>query len=84
MVIFELKAAKFIFMLNFIMAKMNNLFDRQNPQPTQKTSNESQLSQTEIEILLSILKDASFKIKDIEILYKTLIKLQTQHQELKK
>lgn len=66
------------------MIIMNNLFDRANKQPAKTTSGESQLSLTEIEVLMNILRDSTFKVKDIEILYKTLIKLQKQHEELAK
>ena len=66
------------------MIVMHNLFEKANKQPVKVTSNPTQLSLTEIEVILNILKDSSFKIRDIEILYKALIKLQEQHQELSK
>lgn len=58
---------------------MHNLIKRSD-----KIIESIQLTSTEIEVLLSILKESTFKIRDIEPLYRILIKLQEQHQSLNK
>lgn len=82
MEISELKPVMFSFMLNFL-EKMNNLIEAKT-QIKSKTENRFQLTQTEIEIILNILKEGSFPVKNIEELYRALIKLQEQHKLLNK
>ncbi len=67
----------FTYMLNFL-GHMNNLLDKKS----NKIQKDFSLSAAEIEILLGILKDATCKIRDIEPLYRVLIKLQEQHKHL--
>lgn len=47
-----------------------------------KTTNinlkESELSLDEITFLLTAIKDSTFKVSDVELVYNTIIKLQTQ------
>ena len=45
-----------------------------------ESSNQYHLTYQEIEILLNILKESTLKVKDIEPMYKILIKLQEQHK----
>lgn len=60
---------------------MHNLFGKtsSNKEPKQ-TQSEFDLSASEIEVILNLLRDCNFKIKDIEFLYHALWKLQKQHE----
>ena len=62
---------KFIFMLKkiFKMIKIKNELNDQN-----------KLTKEEILTILNILKESKFPVKDIEHLYKALIKLQEQYK----
>lgn len=62
---------------------MNNIAERTKVQP-KSNIDQLQLSKSEIEVVLSILKEGSFPVKNIEELYKALIKLQEQHKQLNK
>ena len=55
---------------------------RSNSQPQETQSN--QLSQQEIEVLLSMIKRTTFLGEDIEPLYNLVIKLQNQYTEQSK
>lgn len=44
----------------------------------QQTSNENDLGLEEITFLLSAIKDSTFKVSDVELVYNTIIKLQSQ------
>ena len=58
---------------------MNNL-TQTKLQVKEKTNDQFQLNKAEIEIILNILKEGQFPVKNIEDLYKALIKLQEQHK----
>lgn len=47
---------------------------KQLPQPT----NQFDLSQNEIELVLRLLQQTTFPVKDIEVLYMAILKLQDQ------
>jgi hypothetical protein len=53
-----------------------NIFNK----PPAKIQDDQQLTSDEIELVLKILGDTMFPVKQIEILYKALWKLQMQHQ----
>ena len=53
-----------------------------NPQPQEVPSN--QLSQQEIEVLLSMIKRTTFLGEDLEPLYNLVVKLQNQYTEQSK
>jgi hypothetical protein len=55
---------------------------RSNSQPQEQTTN--QLSQQEIEVLLSMIKRTTFLGEDLEPLYNLVIKLQNQYTEQSK
>ncbi len=55
---------------------------RSNFQPQEQTTN--QLSQQEIEVLLSMIKRTTFLGEDLEPLYNLVIKLQNQYTEQSK
>ena len=55
---------------------------RPNPQPQEVPSN--QLSQQEIEVLLSMIKRTTFLGEDLEPLYNLVVKLQNQYTEQSK
>ena len=44
----------------------------------EQTSNENDLGLEEITFLLSAIKDSTFKVSDVELVYNTIIKLQSQ------
>jgi hypothetical protein len=46
---------------------------------TNKTQNESSLNKEELELILTLIKNSSFKGKDVEILYNLIYKLQQQY-----
>jgi hypothetical protein len=46
---------------------------------TNKTQNESSLNKEELELILTLIKNSSFKGKDVEILYNLVYKLQQQY-----
>ena len=43
-----------------------------------------QLNAQELEFLLSLIKQTSFKVEAVEIIYNTALKLQNQYSKLKK
>jgi hypothetical protein len=64
---------------------MHNLFspkkqEKQNPLPVR---NDLDLTAQEIEVILSLLKECTFKVKDIDFLYVALYKLTEQHKQKK-
>lgn len=68
-------------MIKLIKIMMNNLNQKVKPQ-LESNLNQFQLTKHEIEIVLNILKEGSFPVKNIEDLYRALIKLQEQHKNL--
>jgi hypothetical protein len=44
-----------------------------------KAQNESSLNKEELELILTLIKDSSFKGKDVETLYNSVYKLQQQY-----
>jgi hypothetical protein len=44
-----------------------------------KAQNESSLNKEELELILTLIKNSSFKGKDVEILYNLVYKLQQQY-----
>ena len=58
-----------------------SILDRITPKPAQPELSPNQLSQQEIEVLLSMIKRTSFLGEDIEPLYSLIIKLQNQYIE---
>ena len=89
MVIYMLKQiqAIFLFTLNkikkIVMGFTANHFEGQTPTNTNPLS-PTQLTVTEIEVLLSMIKRTTFLGEDIEPLYNLIIKLQNQHIEQSK
>ena len=75
---------KFGFMRKFLYNKVMALIDKirqQNIESSQSTERDDfSLSKQEIELLLTIIRDASFKGEYIEPLYALVYKLQQQHQ----
>jgi len=53
---------------------------QQKPKPTPPDNLEKQ----EIEFILNTIKDSNFKGEDLDILYKTVVKLQNQYVNLDK
>jgi hypothetical protein len=70
------------------MSILDKLRTKSQPTPQEevemevKTTNinlkESDLSLDEITFLLTAIKDSTFKVSDVELVYNTIIKLQTQ------
>lgn len=58
-----------------ILSKIN-----QEPSTDSTPKDNSQLNKAELEFLLSLLKEATFKGEHIEPLYHLIIKLQDQHK----
>jgi hypothetical protein len=61
-----------------------SILDRISPKPSQPELPPNQLSQQEIEVLLSMIKRTTFLGEDIEPLYTLIIKLQNQYLEQSK
>ncbi len=61
-----------------------SILDRISPKPSQTELPPNQLSQQEIEVLLSMIKRTTFLGEDIEPLYTLIIKLQNQYLEQSK
>lgn len=61
-----------------------SILDRISPKPSQTELPANQLSQQEIEVLLSMIKRTTFLGEDIEPLYTLIIKLQNQYLEQNK
>lgn len=72
-----MKAEKYLFTLRkLFMAGLEKFRDS----PKVKYQNQSELSPQEIELILKLLATTSFPVKDIEILYQTIFKLQELHK----
>lgn len=52
------------------------------PQKVTKKSDENNLTLDEIAFILTSIKDSTFKVGDVELVYSTIIKLQSQFLEL--
>ena len=61
-----------------------SILDRISPKSPQPELSSNQLSQQEIEVLLSMIKRTTFLGEDIEPLYTLIIKLQNQYLEQNK
>lgn len=61
-----------------ILDKLTNNTNNSNS-PSQSGGGEFSLSQQEIELLLSMIKDCSFRGDALELLYSTVYKLQQQY-----
>jgi len=61
-----------------------SILDRISPKPPQPELPPIQLSQQEIEVLLSMIKRTTFLGEDIEPLYTLIVKLQNQYLEQNK
>ena len=61
-----------------------SILDRISPKPQPQEPTPNQLSQQEIEVLLSMIKRTTFLGEDIEPLYTLIIKLQNQYLEQNK
>jgi hypothetical protein len=59
------------------------LFDKIQQQPSPKQIPQDSLEKQEIEFILHTIKHSNFKGEDLDILYKTVIKLQNQYTKLK-
>jgi len=66
----------YLFTLNLIKFIVMSLLDKIK---TNKTQNESSLNKEELELILTLIKNSSFKGKDVEILYNLVYKLQQQY-----
>lgn len=53
-------------------------------QPKKPKHSEDSLEKQEIEFILNTIKDSNFKGEDLDILYKTVVKLQNQYVNLDK
>ena len=53
-------------------------------QPNPKPSTPDSLEKQEIEFILNTIKNSNFKGEDLDILYKTVVKLQNQYIKLDK
>lgn len=58
------------------------LLNRAQPQP--QPPSPDNLEKSEIEFILNTIKDSNFKGEDLDILYKTVVKLQNQYVNLDK
>ena len=52
------------------------------PQKVTKKTDENNLTLDEIAFILTSIKDSTFKVGDVELVYSTIIKLQSQFLEL--
>jgi hypothetical protein len=52
------------------------------PQKVTKKSDENNLTLDEIAFILTSIKDSTFKVGDVELVYSTIVKLQSQFLEL--
>ena len=68
----------------FLKYSVMSILDRITPKPPQTELPPTQLSQQEIEVLLSMIKRTTFLGEDIEPLYTLIIKLQNQYLEQNK
>ena len=68
----------------FLKNNVMSILDRISPKPPQTELPPIQLSQQEIEVLLSMIKRTTFLGEDIEPLYTLIIKLQNQYLEQNK
>jgi hypothetical protein len=66
----------YLFTLNLIKFIVMSLLDKIK---TNKTQNESSLNKEELELILTLIKNSSFKGKDVETLYNSVYKLQQQY-----
>lgn len=80
-----LMTVKFGFMHKFIYNKVMSLINKikqQNTEASQSTERDAfSLSKQEIELLLSLIKDSTFRGEHVETLYTMVYKLQQQHQQ---
>jgi hypothetical protein len=68
----------------FLKTNVMSILDRISPKSPQTELPPTQLSQQEIEVLLSMIKRTTFLGEDIEPLYTLIIKLQNQYLEQNK
>lgn len=68
------------FLYNKVMALIDKIKQQTQQSPESKPDLDMTLSKQEIELLLTIIRDASFKGEYIEPLYALVYKLQQQHQ----
>jgi hypothetical protein len=68
----------------FLKNNVMSILDRISPKSPQTELPPTQLSQQEIEVLLSMIKRTTFLGEDIEPLYTLIIKLQNQYLEQNK
>jgi hypothetical protein len=68
----------------FLKNNVMSILDRISPKSSQSELPPNQLSQQEIEVLLSMIKRTTFLGEDIEPLYTLIIKLQNQYLEQNK
>ena len=68
----------------FLKNNVMSILDRISPKSPQPELPPNQLSQQEIEVLLSMIKRTTFLGEDIEPLYTLIIKLQNQYLEQNK
>ena len=52
------------------------------PQEVTKKTDENNLTLDEIAFILTSIKDSTFKVGDVELVYSTIVKLQSQFLEL--
>lgn len=52
------------------------------PQKVTKKTDENNLTLDEIAFILTSIKDSTFKVSDVEVVYSTIVKLQSQFLEL--
>jgi len=71
----------FTFTLNLFKKVMANFLDVIKKK---ETTSSSQLTQQELEFILLLIKNSTFKGEQLEIIYNAAIKLQQQYLELKK
>lgn len=80
-----LTIVKFGFMHKIIYNKVMSILDKINKQPIQASQSPERdaftLSKQEIELLLSLIKDSTFRGEHVETLYTMVYKLQQQHQQ---
>jgi len=69
------------FIYNKVMSLINKI-KQQNTEASQSTERDAfSLSKQEIELLLSLIKDSTFRGEHVETLYTMVYKLQQQHQQ---
>ena len=59
------------------------LFDKIQQQSSPKQLSQDSLEKQEIEFILHTIKHSNFKGEDLDVLYKTVVKLQNQYIKLK-